>query len=72
MVNNVLVVEADHWVPIAHISCPGTIPQNIVPLCVECNRAKSDTLPLVWLRRYMGMKRAEVILRQIQEYFDNL
>jgi 5-methylcytosine-specific restriction endonuclease McrA len=32
----------DHLIPVSHAVCPGTIPSNLLPLCIECNREKSN------------------------------
>ena len=40
----------DHWIPLASPQCPGTIAENIIPLCHGqggCNNSKADKDPVV-------------------------
>lgn len=70
---NTHTAHADHWIPLSHPNCPGTIPTNIVPLCGGengCNNSKGDSLPLEWLERKFGKHKARKILKQINAYFD--
>jgi hypothetical protein len=63
---------ADHWIPISSPNCPGTIPENMVPLChgVDgCNNAKSATEPYEWLIRRFGKRKAGQINTRIQAFF---
>jgi hypothetical protein len=65
-------LAADHWIPITAPDCPGTVPQNIVPLChgVEgCNNSKSNRDPIEWLTARVGSKKATHILERIAQYF---
>lgn len=65
----------DHWIPLANPSCPGTIPQNIVPLCHGlggCNNLKGKQDPQTWLVKQYGVKKAEKIMARIKTYFDSL
>lgn len=65
----------DHWIPLAHADCPGTVPTNIVPLCSRvggCNSSKNHTDPLVWLKRRFGPHKAACILKAIEAYFDHV
>jgi hypothetical protein len=66
---------ADHWIPLKNPNCPGTIPTNIVPLCGGndgCNSSKGSKDPVVWLTDRYGKRKANTILKRIQEYFDTL
>lgn len=65
----------DHWIPISDPTCPGTIPENIVPLCHGeggCNNSKSNRDPLEWLMLMFGERKARRKLAEIQAYFDSL
>lgn len=33
-------IEHDHVIPLSNPTCPGTVPWNIVPACITCNRKK--------------------------------
>lgn len=59
----------DHFIPLAHQDCPGTIPTNIVPACSSCNPSKCDSLPQTWLAWKFGENQAETVLLQIETYF---
>lgn len=68
---------ADHWIPLAdpRPDNPGTVPTNIVPLCHGeggCNNRKKARDPLEFLETEFGKRRARVILKRIQAYFDSL
>lgn len=73
------VISMDHWIPLASPQCPGTIPDNIVPLCHSrsgvpsgepcCNSSKQDKNPETWLAQRFGARRAKQILRHINAYF---
>jgi hypothetical protein len=63
---------ADHWIPIASPSCPGTIAENMIPLCHGingCNNAKNDSEPIAWLHHRFGPRKAKTILAKIEAYF---
>lgn len=32
-------VEQDHVIPLSSPVCPGTVPWNMVPACIRCNRS---------------------------------
>lgn len=54
-------LEHDHVIPLSNPACPGTVPWNIVPSCVPCNRKKhmrTSTHPPV-----------VAYLRQVQETY---
>lgn len=66
---------ADHWIPVNHPDCPGTIPANIVPLCHGrggCNNRKQNRNAEQWLKEMFGKTKAASILKRIQAYFDSL
>lgn len=69
------MIVPDHWIPLASHDCPGTIPQNIVPLCHGqdgCNNAKRDKKPEQWLTEQFGKRKAQEILKKIKAYFVSL
>lgn len=64
--------HADHWIPLASVECPGTIPENIVPLCGGvngCNESKGHNDPVAWLVRRFGEDQAAFILERVNAYF---
>lgn len=63
----------DHWVPLTHADCPGTVPTNILPLCHGedgCNNSKGKKDPEEWLVAKLGRRRANRKLREITAYFE--
>lgn len=62
----------DHYIPIAHLQCPGTTAQNCVPACYSCNMSKWKKDADEWVRWHFGDEQAELILRNIRTYFDSL
>jgi hypothetical protein len=68
-------IAADHWIPLASPNCPGTVKENMIPLCHGidgCNNSKNDIDPSEWLILKFGKRRAKQILARIQAYFDSL
>ncbi len=66
-------LAADHWIPVTSPDCPGTVPENIVPLCHGhggCNNSKSNHEPIEWLINQVGKKKAQLISERISQYFD--
>lgn len=62
----------DHWVPLSDPNCPGTVPENIVPLCHGldgCNNSKGKQSPEIWLKERFGETKARKVLAKIQAYF---
>lgn len=60
-------VEFDHIIPVAKGG--KTIPENMLPSCMECNRGvngKKAKEVMVWLKSKFGIDRAELILEDIQ------
>lgn len=63
----------DHWIPLSSPNCPGTIPENIVPLCHGlggCNNSKRDKAASVWLTERFGKRGAREVLKRIETYFE--
>lgn len=66
---------ADHWIPLSNPECPGTVAENIVPLCHGqngCNNAKHDRDPAEWLTETFGKRNAKKILAKIEFYFKHV
>lgn len=62
-------ITIDHFIPLADISCTGTVPLNLVLACRTCNSSKQDFVPEQWVTKRFGKKRGTAILRRIEEYF---
>jgi hypothetical protein len=66
-------ITPDHWIPLASPDCPGTVPENIIPLCFGsggCNNSKKAKDGYEWLLQRYGKRKACVILKRIQAYFE--
>lgn len=70
------IIAMDHWIPLSHPDCPGTIPTNIIPLCHSikggndgCNNAKSNRDAHEWLIFTFGEQKAADIENLVQKYF---
>lgn len=61
--------HVDHWIPLNSLACPGTTPDNMLPLCESCNLSKNRTPPDEWLTGRYGDKEAQKILRRVERYF---
>lgn len=64
----------DHWIPIMseRDDNPGTVATNIIPLCHGndgCNNSKHNHEPTEWLVSVYGKRKANRIIRRIEEYF---
>ena len=73
-----LIIVPDHWIPLSdeRPDNPGTVPDNIVPLCHSkkagmrgCNNTKWRVDSGQWLVRLYGEKRALEIKTMIESYF---
>lgn len=64
----------DHWIPISDQTSdnPGTVPENIVPLCSRCNQSKNDSVAEDWLRRKYSEETCFKIAERITIYFNHL
>lgn len=65
----------DHWIPLSSPDCPGTTANNCIPLCHGeggCNGSKNNRPPMEWLVKKYGKRKARMIMKRIQEYFDAL
>lgn len=54
----------DHFIPLTHAACPGTIPTNMVPACRRCNTQKHNNDPAIWC--------SPASLQKIYDYFETL
>lgn len=62
----------DHFIPLKNENCPGTIAQNILPVCAHCNHTKHASDPQIWLIRKFGNSIALEILEKLKLYFEVL
>lgn len=42
------LLTQDHFIPLSHPACPGTLPKNMVPACQSCNSSKGALMPEDW------------------------
>lgn len=62
----------DHWDPIASPTCPGTVAENMIPLCDGqggCNNSKHKREPQAWLLSRYTPSQTKRILKAIDTYF---
>src|SRR5258708_1456733 len=62
----------DHWIPISNIACPGTVADNLIPLCLQCNSIKGSRGE-EWLIAEYGSSLVEAIhsyFGLLHDYFD--
>ena len=66
-------VHLDHWIPLSYEGNdnPGTVVENIVPLCASCNLSKHASIPHDWLNKIYGTQ-AKSIESNITKYFRSL
>lgn len=62
---------ADHFIPLTAGKSPGTVKENMVPACRDCNSSKHNADPVEWIDRKFG-KRGKQILKRIHAYFASL
>jgi 5-methylcytosine-specific restriction endonuclease McrA len=60
----------DHWIPLSSPECLGTVAENMVCLCSDCNCRKQAKLPVIWLTERYGTRKANIILQRIETYFE--
>jgi hypothetical protein len=63
-------LHADHWIPLVHRDCPGTVIGNMLCLCSHCNRTKSARNAILWLTEKLGEEAAKQKLAEIEAYFE--
>jgi len=57
-------LQLDHWIPVISNNFPGTIVDNMLPLCRDCNIGKSNYEPKQWVIKRFGKGK----LKQIEDY----
>ncbi len=65
-------VVLDHWIPLSHPDCPGTIATNMIPMCHGndgCNNHKHAKAPEQFLIQTMGKRKARKKLEEIEYFF---
>lgn len=65
-------LSQDHWLPLSHPDCPGTVAMNMLPLCYGadgCNNSKGKKEPHKWLIERLGKRKAKKKLAEIEAYF---
>jgi hypothetical protein len=67
-----VVPHMDHYIPISYAGedNPGTVPENMLPTCSECNLSKNAAMPEEWVERTFGKRKAKGIIKRILEYFE--
>jgi hypothetical protein len=70
--DDVLALAADHWIPLKHPNCPGTVITNMVPLCdgkTGCNTTKHARNVVEWLLEKFGEEFANQKLAEVEAFF---
>jgi ribosomal protein S27AE len=65
-------VVLDHWIPLSHPSCPGTLATNMIPMCHGndgCNNHKHAKMPEQFLIEKLGKRKARKKLEEIEYFF---
>lgn len=75
--DDIIILAMDHWIALSddRADNPGTVPENIVPLCHGkdgCNNEKHARDPEEWLIWKFGEEEAIKILAKIETYFANV
>lgn len=65
-------LELDHWLPLTNVNCLGTVAENILLLCRQCNRAKRNVPPQQWLMQKFNGYFAMYIWIKVCNYFKNV
>ena len=63
----------DHFIPLVSPHCPGSVATNTIPLCHGmggCNNFKGTQDPHAWLLKRYGKRKAAIILKKINTYFE--
>lgn len=61
-------LEMDHWIPLSSKECPGTTPENMIPLCISCNSGKRDRKAEEWIVEKFGRRKGKTIINRIVAY----
>jgi hypothetical protein len=70
-----LALAADHWIPLKHPDCPGTVFTNMIPLCdgeTGCNTHKQARDAIEWLVEKFGEEFAKQKLAEIETFFKHM
>lgn len=59
----------DHYIPLDAPGCPGTVIENMLPCCRECNHAKGNQPPGLFLALTRSKEEAQRIQARIETYF---
>lgn len=62
-------LQADHFVPLASPDCIGTVPTNVIPLCLSCNSSKRDKNATEWAIKRFGRRKAKEFIERVEQYF---
>ncbi len=62
----------DHYVPLRHPDCSGTVVSNVLPACRSCNSSKKYADAFHWMVRMFGLEKAEATHTRILQYFSLL
>lgn len=63
-------LQQDHFVPVARGGA--YTKDNMLPACKTCNSGKKNSDPVEWIRKRFGKKRAKIILKRIEDYFERV
>lgn len=75
------LLAKEHWIPVsdAREDNPGSVPENILPMCHSkkgnpsgwpgCNNSKGSKDAAIWLTQKYGKRKANKILDHINDYF---
>jgi len=74
------IIAMDHFIPITHEGCLGTVPKNMIPACnvkkgspadiVACNQSKRNLKAETWLVKRFGLRKAKAKLKEIAAFFE--
>ena len=62
----------DHFIPLHSPFCPGTIKENVIPLCPKCNSSKNSHNPYKYLVKRYGVQKSVLIYNSVHTYFNYL
>ncbi len=65
-------INADHWIALSNKDCPGTVVDNMIPLCENCNKTKHATQAERWLTEKLGDHLAIEKLVEVEAYFEHV
>ncbi len=59
-------LHQDHFIPLSHPDCPGTVVGNMVPACEPCNLSKGAKHPRSWVKDEATFARVDRTLRMLR------